>query len=107
MTDPEIDRAWRAEMLRVGISETEGWIDDLGNFWPVGYHETHADIAQLLLGEDGEAEADRRGWLRISDHGDRCARKPNQRQLDRWFDYCEHWSEDFKTARRRLHVFLP
>lgn len=53
--------------------------------------------AVLNLGEkDAEKEADRRGWLRLSDYGNRTAAKRlNQRQRNTLFDYCQHHGCDY------------
>lgn len=100
-----LDRAYLAMLAAEGWQHTaEGWIDERGRFLPVCYYETHGEVAQTVLGEDGEAEADRRGWLRISNWGNQVARQPNQRQLDTWFDYCEAQGLDFREELASLEI---
>ena len=83
--------------------EDEGWIDDRGKFWPCDEHMKHEFVASAVLGKsesDASKEADRRGWLRISDYGPRTAANAlNQRQLNTLFDYCQHHGVDY-------HAFL-
>lgn len=72
----------------------EGWIDERGILWPCPHeYYKHGEVASAVLGcevKDAELEADKRGWLRLSDYGNRTkARRLNQRQLDTLWDWCE------------------
>ena len=89
---------FRAYLKSIGFDD-EGWIDEKGNFWPCDEHMLHGFIASAVLdlGEkDAEKEADRLGWLRLSDYGNRTAAKRlNQRQRNTLFDYCQHHGCDY------------
>lgn len=84
----------------------EGWIDEDGTFWPCDEHMKHEWIAACVLDmpeRDAGIEADERGWLRISDYGNRtAAKKLNQRQLNTLFDYCEFYGCDFEEVRNDI-----
>jgi hypothetical protein len=97
LSDHPTDAEWRAHLLSIGW-EDEGWIDRGGTFWPVDECMDHGMTARTLLGPDGELLAEKRGWLRISDYGLHCARRLNQRQRDKLFDYCEHFRCDFREV---------
>lgn len=92
--------------------EDEGWILPDGRFvacYRPYVGPDHAMVAKFILGEDGESEADRRGWLRISEYGDRCAKPITQRQQDTLFDFCEHHKADYREvlADVRLLTLQP
>jgi hypothetical protein len=94
------DATWREHLESLGFLD-EGWITETGKYWPCDEHFLHGEIAKSILGglsETGaEIEADRRGWLRLSDYGNRTAAKRlNQKQLDTLFDWCEFHGLDFK-----------
>jgi len=90
------DEEWLKFLSSYGFTD-EGWIDEAGNWWPVDtdMYWLHGDVAKWVLGENGEAEADRRGWVRISDYGSRCAKRPNKKQRDRLFDYAMHFGVEY------------
>jgi hypothetical protein len=96
---------FRALLKSMGF-EPEGWIDEKGNFWPCDQHMLHGFIAAAVLdlGEaDAEKEADRRGWLRISNYGDRIAAKQlNAAQRDTYFDYCQHFKLDYRETLQTI-----
>lgn len=53
--------------------------------------------------KEAEREADRRGWLRISDYGNRTtARRLNQRQLNTLWDYCKHHGCDYQEVLNEI-----
>jgi hypothetical protein len=90
---------WIEHLESLGFLD-EGWIDDRGKYWPCDEHFLHGYIAASVLGmpeDDAEKEADKRGWLRLSNYGDRtAARKLTKRQRDTLFDFCEFHGSDFR-----------
>jgi hypothetical protein len=83
----------------------EGWILPDGRFvacFRADEGLPHPDVAKIILGEDGEALADRLGWLRISDYGDRCTKRLTQAQTTTLFDYCQHVGADFNEVRNGI-----
>lgn len=66
----------------------------------------HGFIASAVLDlreQDAEKVADRRGWLRISDYGNRtAATQLNQSQLDTLFDYCQHHDCDYHEMLKSI-----
>lgn len=93
--------------LRAWGFTDEGWIDDKGNFWPCDMHMVHGYVARQVLGmssdEDAEKEADKRGWVRLSDYGDRtCAKCLNQKQLNTLWDYCQHHRSCYADALKGI-----
>lgn len=100
----ECSNAQFVEWLREQSKEftAEGWITETGVWWYVDEHLKHGLVAACVLADDpenendGEAQADKRGWLRISDYGHRTARKClTQRQIDTLWDYCEAMGYDY------------
>lgn len=82
--------------------EDEGWITDKGVYWPCTQDLKHSMVAASVLDsneEDAEAAADRMGWLRISDYGDRtAAKKLNKKQLNILWDFCQHHGSDYEEV---------
>jgi hypothetical protein len=87
------------------MSSAEAWILPDGRFVSVHRPDQgldHADTAKMILGPTGELEAERQGWLRISDYGDRTTQPLTQGQLDTLFDYCTAQGSDFKEALENI-----
>jgi len=82
----------------VGAYTPEGWITRAGKFLPCDREMLHGMVAGLALGGDektAEVRAEKMGWLRISDYGDRTCKPLNQAQQNALFDYCEAHSTDY------------
>jgi len=99
LTEDQITNArFRKFLQSLGFTD-EGWIDHSGKFWPCDEHMLHGFIAQCVLGgkeDDAEAKADKLGWIRLSDYGNRTAAKTiNQKQRNTLFDWCEYHELDF------------
>lgn len=85
----------------VGDFSPEGWITRAGKFIPCSIDFGHATAAWLALGaseKDAELRAERMGWLRISDYGDRACKPLNQAQQNTLFDYCEAMKVDYEQV---------
>ncbi len=84
----------------------EGWILPCGKFlaaFRCDQGPDHPTVAKWYLGEDGEAEADRLAWLRVSDYGDRiCADRLTQAQMNTYFDLCEKLGGDYESSIREI-----
>ena len=99
MTPTDLDWFSTSEATRFN---GEGWILPCGKFlaaFRCDEGPDHATVAKWYLGEDGEAEADRLGWFRVSDYRDRiCASELSWGQLNTYFDLCEALNWDYKLA---------
>ena len=84
--------------LWTGAYTLEGWITRAGKFLPCDREMLHGLVAWLALGgsqDTAELRAERMGWLRISDYGDRTCKALNQAQQNALFDYCEAMELDY------------
>lgn len=82
----------------IGAYTPEGWITRAGKFLPCDREMLHGIVAELALGGDrktAEVRAEKLGWLRISDYGDRTCKPLNQAQQNALFDYCEAHGADY------------
>ena len=77
----------------------EGWITRSGKFISCDNTFLHGIAAMIALGGDedtAELRAEKMGWLRISNYGDRITKPLNQAQINPLFDWCEAMSVDYK-----------
>ena len=84
-----------------GEFSPEGWITRAGKFIPCDYAFLHGLAAWMALGGEektAELRAEKMGWLRLSDYGDRTCKPLNQSQMNTLFDYCEAMSFDYKEV---------
>jgi hypothetical protein len=91
---PSVDR-W------TGDYTPEGWITRAGKFLPCDREMGHDSVAMLALGGDfqtAETRAEKLGWLRLSDYGDRTCKPMNQAQLNTLFAYCEALKYDYHAT---------
>jgi len=100
------DEDWKAFLSSLGLTD-EGWIDERGKWWPVddapgGW--LHGHVAEWILGENGELEAERRGWVRISNYGNRTTRPLNKKQRDTLFDYATHFGVCYQTLMDDIRI---
>ena len=83
----------------------EGWITRDGKFLPCDRDMGHPIVAMLALGgEDPEKRAERMGWLRISDYGDRTCKPLNQSQRNTLFDYCQALGMDYAETEAAIKL---
>lgn len=95
---PSVDR-WTGDFT------PEGWITREGKFLPCDREMGHPIVAMLALGgEDPEKRAERMGWLRISDYGDRTCKPLNQSQRNTLFDYCQTLGLDYAETEAAIKL---
>lgn len=95
---PSVDR-WTGDFT------LEGWITRDGKFLPCDREMGHPIVAMLALGgEDPEKRAERMGWLRISDYGDRTCKPLNQSQRNTLFDYCQALGLDYAETEAAIKL---
>lgn len=81
----------------------EGWITSAGKFLPCDREMLHGTVAMLALGgEDAETRAERLGWLRLSDYGDRICKPINQAQRNTLWDYCQALGLDYAETEAAI-----
>ena len=83
----------------------EGWITRDGTFLPCDFEMGHPGVALCALGgKDAEKRAERMGWLRISDYGDRICKPLNQSQRNTLFDYCQALGLDYAETEAAIKL---
>jgi hypothetical protein len=86
-----------------GRFSPEGWITRDGRFLPCDIEMGHPVVAFCALGgKDAEKRAERLGWLRLSDYGDRICKPLNQAQRNTLWDYCQTLGIDYAETEAAI-----